>query len=133
MANSSDNSRPLSPHLQIYRPQITSVLSILHRITGVAMIASLKLVIFWFIAVAFDLECLKLINSFVHSWFGTAFLIASLWAFFYHMCNGIRHLFWDAGYGFELSTMAKSGYAVVIVSAILTVVIIYVAMGGPAR
>jgi succinate dehydrogenase / fumarate reductase cytochrome b subunit len=114
--------RPLSPHLQIYKPQITSVLSISHRITGVALSAGTLVLVAWIAAAAFgDAATYARIAGIIGSWFGQILLFGWTVALYYHLLNGIRHLFWDAGHGFALPTMEKSGYAVLAGTAILTV------------
>ena len=116
----NSSNRPLSPHLQVYRPQLTSVLSITHRATGIGLSFGIILLITWIIAAAAGENYFNMVNSLVTSWFGKLVLLGFTWALFYHLCNGIRHLFWDAGFGFELSTVYKSGYATVAGSIILT-------------
>ena len=113
-------NRPLSPHLQIYRPQISSVLSILHRITGAALGLGLLLLVWWLTAAANGGHDFAVVQGFIGSWIGRAILIGFSWALFFHLCNGIRHLVWDAGYGFELSTISKSGWSVVIAAFVMT-------------
>ena len=113
-------NRPLSPHLQVYKPQITSVLSILHRITGVGLAVGALALVYWLNAAAYGPEVFERAQSLFASWLGRLLLIGWTWALFYHLCNGIRHLFWDAGYGFELDTAYKSGWATVAGSFLLT-------------
>jgi len=112
--------RPLSPHLQIYRRQLTSVLSILHRFTGIGLAVGLLYLVCWLVAAASGLEAFDRLQSFNGSIIGRLLLLGWTVAFFYHMLNGIRHLSWDAGFGFELPTTYKTGYAVVIGTAVLT-------------
>ena len=114
------SNRPLSPHLQVYKPQLTSVLSITHRATGVALAAGTLLLIWWIVAAATGEEYFNFVQGIMASWLGLIVLSGFSWAVFYHLCNGIRHLFWDAGYGFELETAYKSGWATVISSFVLT-------------
>ena len=116
----TSSNRPLSPHLQVYRPQLTSILSITHRATGIALSFGIILLIAWILATAAGENYFNTVNSIITSWFGNLVLIGFTWALFYHLCNGVRHLFWDAGYGFELSTVYKSGYATVGGSVLLT-------------
>ncbi len=118
----SVDRRPLSPHLQVYKPQLTSVLSISHRITGVALAAGTLLLAWWLIAAATGPEAFATVQGFLGSWLGYLILFGFSYALMYHLCNGIRHLFWDAGYGFELETVYRSGWATVIASAALTVI-----------
>ena len=113
-------ARPLSPHLQIYKPQITSVLSISHRITGVALGAGTILLAAWIVAAAMGPAAHGRIAGFMGSWLGQLMLFGWSVALFYHLLNGIRHLFWDAGRGFDLPTMEKSGKAVVAGTVVLT-------------
>lgn len=119
---SSRGERPLSPHLQIYRPQLTSVLSILHRATGVVLTLGTLLLVWWLVAAASGPDAYAAVQWFLGSWLGYLFLFGWTAALFYHLCNGIRHLFWDAGYGFELESVYRSGWAVVIATGVLTVV-----------
>lgn len=116
----SAHERPLSPHLQIYKPQLTSALSILHRLTGVALGLGTLLLVWWLAAAAAGPEAFATAQGFIGSWFGLLLLFGWSVALFYHLCNGIRHLFWDAGYGFELPQAYASGWAVVIATGVLT-------------
>lgn len=126
-------NRPLSPHLQVYRPQLTSVLSITHRLTGVALAVGTLLLIYWLAAAAAGAEAFETAQSFIGSWFGQLLLFGWSLALFYHLCNGIRHLFWDIGAGLDLPTAYRSGYAVLIATVVLTLaswIAGYGAMGG---
>ncbi|MBT8145006.1 MAG: succinate dehydrogenase, cytochrome b556 subunit [Gammaproteobacteria bacterium] len=125
----SNIDRPLSPHLQVYRWQITMTLSILHRATGVALAAGLLLLIGWLVAAATGPESYTQVRDLLSSLPGVLILVAFAWAFSYHLCNGIRHLFWDAGIGFEKTQYRASGWAVVIASAAITAVLVAIAMG----
>jgi len=116
-------NRPLSPHLQIYRPQITSVMSISHRVSGVALSVGSLLLIYWLVALAAGPEAHAGAQTVLGSWFGRLVLFAFTLALFYHLCNGIRHLFWDAGHGFQMASVYRSGYAVLAASAGLTVLV----------
>lgn len=113
-------NRPLSPHLQIYRPQLTSVLSILHRLTGIALVAGTLLLVWWLVAVAAGPAAFETVQGFIGSWFGRALLLGWSYALFYHLANGIRHLAWDAGWGFELKTVYLTGWTVIWASVVLT-------------
>jgi succinate dehydrogenase / fumarate reductase cytochrome b subunit len=119
----SNLNRPLSPHLQVYRPQLTSVLSIAHRISGVALCAGVIALTIWLMALADGAQSFARVSTILGSVLGQLVLFVFTLALFYHLCNGIRHLFWDAGYGFELSTVYASGKAVLIASGVLTVVV----------
>lgn len=114
-------SRPLSPHLQIYRPQLTSILSILHRLTGVALTAGTLVLVWWLVAVDEGRGSFIIIQEIIASWAGRLLLFGWSFALFYHSCNGIRHLFWDIGIGYGLKSLYASGWVVVVVSAALTV------------
>lgn len=118
----SADRRPLSPHLQVYKPQLTSVMSISHRATGVALAVGTLLLAWWLMAAAAGPEAFATVQGFLGSWFGHLVLFGFSYALMYHLCNGIRHLFWDAGLGFELDTVYKSGWATVAASVVLTVI-----------
>ena len=115
------DSRPLSPSLQIYRPQLTSVLSFSHRITGISLSVGTLLLVAWLIAAAMGPQAYSVVQGFMRSWLGLILLFAWTFSFFFHLLNGLRHLAWDAGYGFELRTIYASGWTVVVASALLTV------------
>ena len=124
--------RPLSPHLQIYKPQLTSVLSILHRMTGIALAVGLLMLAWWVIAAASGPPAFAVVQDFNASWVGRLLLFGWSFALFYHLCNGIRHLFWDAGYGFELPNVYASGRIVVVGLLMLAWWVIAAASGPPA-
>jgi succinate dehydrogenase / fumarate reductase cytochrome b subunit len=113
--------RPLSPGLQIYRPQLTSVLSFSHRLTGIALSVGTLLLVAWLVAAAAGPHAYSAVQGFMRSWLGLVLLFGWTFSFFFHLCNGIRHLAWDAGYGFELQTIYASGWTVVVASTLLTV------------
>ncbi len=114
--------RPLSPHLEVYRPQLTSVLSITHRMTGVALALGTLLLVYWLVAVASGDAAYDTAQGLIGSVFGRLLLFGWSVALFFHLCNGIRHLFWDAGYGLELPTLYRSGWAVLVASLALTLI-----------
>jgi succinate dehydrogenase / fumarate reductase cytochrome b subunit len=114
--------RPLSPHLQVYKPQISSALSIFHRITGCALGAGTLLLTIWLVCAASGENAFSIIQAFLASWIGLLILIGFTAALFYHFCNGIRHLAWDSGKGYELPTMHRTGYLVLAATVILTAV-----------
>lgn len=116
----TSQNRPLSPHLQVYRPQLTSVLSILHRATGIALAVGTLLLVWWLVAAGLGPDAFANAQAFLGSWIGRLLLFGWTFALQYHLCNGIRHLFWDAGKGFELPAAYASGWAVVIVATVLT-------------
>lgn len=128
MADVNRGDRPLSPHLTIYRPQMTSVLSILHRVTGVGLTLGALLGVWWFLAAATDAEYFAFVDGLLTSWIGWLVLVMSLFALWFHFCNGIRHLVWDAGYGFDLAVVQKSGIAVLAGTVVLTVVTLIAAL-----
>ncbi len=114
--------RPLSPFMigPYYRPQLTSMLSITHRIFGVALSVGSALLVVWLAALAAGPEEFAAMSAFWNSGFGQLLLLGWSYALFYHFCNGIRHLFWDAGYGLDIKTTYKSGYVMVAASLLLT-------------
>jgi len=118
----SQAQRPLSPHLQIYKWQLTSVLSIFHRGTGLALAVGTLFLVWWLFAAAFSPGGFDLAEAFWYSWLGRLLLLGWTFSFFFHLCNGIRHLFWDSGWGFDLKTTYLTGWIVVASSALLTLV-----------
>ena len=116
----STGNRPLSPHLQIYKPQITSVLSILHRMTGVGLALGALMLVYWLNAAAYGPEAFGRAQEFLSGWFGNLLLLGWTWALFYHLCNGVRHMFWDTGRGLELPQVQLTGWLVVIFSVVFT-------------
>lgn len=126
MADVNRGNRPLSPHLTIYRPQITSISSILTRITGNALLISAALIIWWFLAAATSEAYFNYANAVLTSWFGDLVLLLSLLGLWYHTLAGIRHLIWDNAYGLELETAEKLGWAVMIGSVVLTVITVII-------
>lgn len=120
-------NRPLSPHLQVYKPQITSILSITHRITGVVLCFGAVLLTYWLMAATYGPDAFATAQAILGSWLGILVLFGVVFSLWYHLANGIRHLAWDAGWGFEMTQLTTSGYAVLIVSAVLSVVTISMA------
>lgn len=116
-----DDLRPLSPHLQIYRPQVTSVLSITHRLTGVVLAFAALLLTYWLASAAYGPESFARAQMVMESWFGRLVLFGFTFSLFYHLCNGIRHLGWDLGWGFDLVKLRLTGVLVIIASMALTV------------
>jgi succinate dehydrogenase / fumarate reductase, cytochrome b subunit len=122
MSNSTaKRTRPLSPNIQIYRPQLTSVLSIANRMTGVVLSVCAVVLVVWLLAAATGPEAYAAVQDAIASWIGQIVLFGCTFAFFLHFCGGIRHLVWDAGYGFDLRSIYASGWAVAAASASLTV------------
>lgn len=124
------HNRPLSPHLDIYKLPLTAIVSISHRITGVALAAGTILLACWFVSAAAGPEAYASINGFLGSWFGIILLFLWSFAMFFHLCHGIRHLFWDTGRGLELACVEKSSRVVPIAAAILTVLTWIIAAAG---
>ena len=120
MADVNRGNRPLSPHLSIYKPQITSITSILTRITGNALLISTVLAVWWFMAAASGPAAFAIADSVLTSWFGDIVLFLSLWGIWYHMLAGLRHLIWDAGYGLDLPSATRLGWSVIFGSVIMT-------------
>ena len=117
-----NRQRPLSPHLQIYKPQLTSILSILHRATGVALSIGSVILVSWVVALSLGEIAYSSYSMIINNWFGKLVLFGFTFGLFYHLSNGIRHLFWDAGYGYDLKVAYTSGTLVIISSLTLTIV-----------
>jgi succinate dehydrogenase / fumarate reductase cytochrome b subunit len=122
MADVNRGDRPLSPHLTIYNLPLTARLSIFHRITGVGLTLGAVLAVWWFLAAATSAEYFALVDGLITSWIGGLVLIGSLAALWFHFCNGVRHLIWDAGYGFDREAVRKSGLATLAATGALTVI-----------
>jgi succinate dehydrogenase / fumarate reductase cytochrome b subunit len=121
MQSPTRSARPLSPHLQIYRWQYTMTLSILHRATGIALSVGLLLFVYWLLAIAGGAEAYEqALTVFAHP-FTRCALIGFSFAFFYHLSNGIRHLVWDVGYGFERKSARLSGWITFLTAVALTI------------
>ena len=124
-----DNQNPISPHLQIYRWHISSLLSITHRIAGVINLLALILMFFWLLVFSFGEINYELFLESINSFFGKFILIGFTWSMSFHLLSGIRHLFWDFGYGFEIKTANISGIIVIVFSLILTTIFWLLAKG----
>ncbi len=120
MRHSLKGKRPLSPHLQIYKIQMTSLLSIAHRGTGMILYAGAFLWALWFASLALGSESYGRMQNFLLSPLGLLILGGWSFAFFYHLCNGIRHLLWDVGWGYDMPTVRYTGWIVIIMSFLLT-------------
>jgi len=116
----SKEERPLSPHLTIYRWPITMTLSILHRITGVALAVGLIAFVFWLEAIAYEAVSYDLFNEIMRSVIGKIALLGWLFSFFFHLSNGIRHLIWDTGRLFEKRQADLSAWLVLVAAVVLT-------------
>ena len=124
-----DNKNPLSPHLQVYRWHISSLLSITHRIVGAVNLLALTLIFFWLLILSFGESNYELFLFFINSFFGKFILIGFSWSMSFHLLSGIRHLVWDLGYGFEIKTANLSGIAVIVLSLIMTIIFWMLAKG----
>ncbi len=120
MADVTRGKRPLSPHLSVYRPQINMVTSIINRITGVAMSLAAVLVVWWLLAAATSASYYDFVNGVLTSWIGLLVLFGSLWALWFHLLGGLRHLIMDFGIGYELESVNFWGWAIVVLSLGLT-------------
>ncbi len=114
--------RPLSPHLMIYKPQLTSIMSITHRITGAALATGSLLVVWWIVALATGPEYYAYVQGILTSVFGQLVLFGFTVAVFYHLSNGIRHLFWDFGYNLSIEGVRRTGMMVLVSTIVLTAV-----------
>ena len=121
--------RPLSPHLQVYKWQITMTMSILHRVTGMTLVVGAFALAWWLLAVAAGGEHYANAAACLASPFGQFALFGFSLALVYHLLNGIRHLLWDAGIGFEIPEFYASGWTVVVLTVVLTAAILFFAMG----
>ncbi len=123
-----EDNRPLSPHLQVYRLPLTAVLSVAHRLTGLAIVLGTVLLVLALFTVAAGPQAYATTYMLLDSWAGRLLLIAFTFALYFHLCNGLRHLVWDMGYGFELETADRSALLTLAGAAVLTVVTWLVAL-----
>jgi len=114
--------RPLSPHLQVYKPQLTSILSILHRGTGIVLSIGSIFLVSWILVLTLGESAYQIYSQLINNWFGKLVIFGFTFGLFYHLSNGIRHLFWDAGYGYDLKDAYISGFAVIFSSLSLTLI-----------
>ncbi len=121
MADVNRGNRPLSPHLTIYRPQLTSMTSILVRITGNALVVAGLMIVWWFVAAASGPEAFAVANGFLTSWFGDLVMFLSVLALWYHTLGGLRHLVWDSGRMLDVEKSELAGQMMMIVSVLLTI------------
>jgi succinate dehydrogenase / fumarate reductase cytochrome b subunit len=126
------SDRPLSPHLGVYKWELHMVLSILHRATGMALALSSPVLVAWLWAAAYSPDCFADISAFFKTPIGLILLIGWSFAFYLHLANGVRHLFWDIGKGFEIHTVTKTGVAVVAFALIMTAVTWFFVFSGGA-
>ena len=127
-------ARPLSPHLQVYRPQLTSVLSIMHRVTGIALSVGTVILLYWLVTIALGPDAFDDAHRCLTALPTQILLGGWTFAFYYHLCNGLRHLAWDTGWGFNLTTAYTTGYIVIAASLIMTALTwaCVIAQGGAA-
>jgi len=118
----NDSKNPLSPHLQIYRWHISSLISITHRISGIINLLALILIFYWLVVLSFGESNYESFLLIVNSFFGKFILIGFTWSMIFHLLSGIRHLAWDLGYGYEIKTANISGIIVIIFSLALTII-----------
>ncbi len=130
MADTAQTNRPLSPHLTIYRNDMGMMMSIIHRFTGMGMAVTGMLLVWWFFAAATSAEYFEFVDGLMTSWVGLIVLTVSLWAFWYHFFNGVRHLRWDLVKGLGNGESARSGWYVVILSVVMATFCIYLAIWG---
>ena len=120
MANDKSAARPLSPHLQIYRPMLTMMMSIMHRITGVGLYFGIILLVWWLTAASISDGYFAFVQGFFGHWFGRLLLFGFTWALIHHMLGGLRHLIWDTGRGFEKASVKRLSWLTIVGSLILT-------------
>jgi succinate dehydrogenase / fumarate reductase cytochrome b subunit len=116
------NQNPISPHLQVYRWHISSLLSITHRISGIINLLALMLMFFWLLILSFEESNYELFLLIINSFIGKFILIGFTWSMSFHLLSGARHLVWDMGYGFEIKTANISGIIVIISSLVFTII-----------
>jgi succinate dehydrogenase / fumarate reductase cytochrome b subunit len=126
MADVNRGNRPLSPHLTIYRPQWTSMTSIFVRITGNALIVAGLMIVWWFVAAATGPEAFAVADGFMTSWFGDLVMTLSVWALWYHLLGGLRHLVWDSGRMLDVERSELAGQMMIVLSVLLTIFTIIV-------
>ncbi|MGE0241942.1 MAG: succinate dehydrogenase, cytochrome b556 subunit [Parvibaculaceae bacterium] len=132
MAETHTDKRPLSPHLQIYRPMLTMMMSIVHRITGAGLYFGIILLVWWLLAAAISPDYFAMVQGFFGHWFGKLILFGFTWALLHHMLGGLRHLLWDTGHGFKLTTvewLARANLALSIIGTLALWLGVYLARG----
>ncbi|PWE29261.1 succinate dehydrogenase, cytochrome b556 subunit [Maritimibacter sp. 55A14] len=122
MADVNRGDRPLSPHASIYRWPLNSIMSILHRATGTAMTLAAVLIVWWFLAAATSPEYFAMVDGLLTSWLGDLVFFGSLLALWFHFFNGIRHLIWDTGAGFDDENVTRTAIGALVLAAVLTVI-----------
>lgn len=129
MAQPKNAGRPLSPHLQIYRPMLTMMMSIIHRATGVALYFGTVLLVWWLTAAATSDSYFDMVQGFFGHWFGRLVLFGFTWALLHHALGGLRHLLWDTGRGFDLPVVELMARANLGLSVVLTIVLWIIGYG----
>ena len=129
MAEPKNAGRPLSPHLQIYRPTLTMTLSIVHRATGMALYAGVLLLVWWLVAAATSEESFNVVQGFFGHWFGKIVLMGFTWALVHHTLGGIRHLIWDTGAGFDPVTVERGAKFTIASSVIIAIALWVIGYG----
>jgi succinate dehydrogenase / fumarate reductase, cytochrome b subunit len=129
MSHQPEAKRPLSPHLQIYRPMLSMMMSIMHRITGVALFFGTILLVWWLSAAAISDDYFNLVQGFWGHWFGRLMLFGFTWALIHHALGGLRHFIWDMGKGFDLATVENLVRANLVGSIVLTVLLWVIGYG----
>lgn len=123
MADVNRGNRPLSPHLQVYRPQLTSMSSIMVRVTGIALLGISVLVVAWLLAAATSERAFAFWDAFLRSWFGDLVMSGATWAMFYHMLGRLRHVIWDFGYCLDVPTSEKMAIGMFGLATLLTLIV----------
>lgn len=126
MADVNRGNRPLSPHLTVYRPQLNSITSIFIRITGNALIVAMLLIVWWLLAAATSPAYFDVANGVITSWFGKLVLFLSLWAMWFHLLGGLRHLIWDNAVGLEIETAQMLSWIMIAGSVVLTILTVVI-------
>ena len=129
MANDKSAARPLSPHLQIYRPMLTMMMSIMHRITGIGLYFGIVLLVWWLTAASFSDGYFDFVQGFFGHWFGRLLLFGFSWALIHHTLGGLRHLLWDTGRGFDLNLIEWLAWANLAGSIVLTLLLWIIGYG----
>ena len=124
MADVNRGNRPLSPHIMIYRPQLTSMSSIMVRITGIGLLFASVLIVWWLIAAASSESAFLFIDGLLRSWLGSLVLLLATWALFFHMLGRLRHLIWDLGYAVEVQASEKMAIGMFVLATVFTIITI---------
>jgi succinate dehydrogenase / fumarate reductase cytochrome b subunit len=132
MIEQKSSARPLSPHLQIYRPMLTMMMSIMHRITGLGLYFGIVLLVGWLMAAAISESCFDFVQGFFGHWFGRLVLFGFTWLLIHHALGGLRHLLWDTGRGFDLNAIERLARANLAGSIVLTLLLWIVGYGAMA-